>query len=131
MVRTTQGHSIGRSGSGMTSRVDVRRASRHFRRAVYMDAGFTANLHLQSPLCSLLIVVVLFNMGNEVSRARMLTVSSFLVNFGVQTYGMIATPNMKDIAEAVRHEHGETYTSGRSRLCTYRTTSRFRPTRGL
>ncbi|RPD64583.1 hypothetical protein L226DRAFT_451644 [Lentinus tigrinus ALCF2SS1-7] len=39
-------------------------------------------------------------MGNEVSRARVLTVSSFLVNFGVQTYGMIATPNMKDIAEA-------------------------------
>ncbi|RDX46733.1 hypothetical protein OH76DRAFT_1355370 [Lentinus brumalis] len=39
-------------------------------------------------------------MGNEVSRARMLTVSSFLVNFGVQTYGMITTPNMKDIAEA-------------------------------
>ncbi|TFK86326.1 hypothetical protein K466DRAFT_493007 [Polyporus arcularius HHB13444] len=39
-------------------------------------------------------------MGNEVSRARMLTMSSLLVNFGVQTYGMITTPNMKDIAEA-------------------------------
>ncbi|KAI0706267.1 hypothetical protein C8T65DRAFT_577336 [Cerioporus squamosus] len=39
-------------------------------------------------------------MGNEVSRARMLTVGSFLVNFGVQTYGMITTPNMKDVAEA-------------------------------
>ncbi|KAI0778913.1 hypothetical protein BD413DRAFT_466092 [Trametes elegans] len=39
-------------------------------------------------------------MGNEVSRARALTVSSFLANFAVQTYGMITTPNMKDIAEA-------------------------------
>ncbi|KAI8980582.1 hypothetical protein BD414DRAFT_420732 [Trametes punicea] len=39
-------------------------------------------------------------MGNEVSRARALTVSSFLVNFAVQTYGMVTTPNMKDIAEA-------------------------------
>ncbi|KAI0352267.1 hypothetical protein OH77DRAFT_1486044 [Trametes cingulata] len=39
-------------------------------------------------------------MGNEVSRARALTVSSFLTNFAVQTYGMITTPNMKDVAEA-------------------------------
>ncbi|KAH9885378.1 hypothetical protein C8Q73DRAFT_740835 [Cubamyces lactineus] len=39
-------------------------------------------------------------MGNEVSRARVLTVSSFLTNFAVQTYGMVTTPNMKDIAEA-------------------------------
>ncbi|KAI0652724.1 hypothetical protein C8Q79DRAFT_1061887 [Trametes meyenii] len=39
-------------------------------------------------------------MGNEVSRARALTVSSFLVNFAVQTYGMVTTPNMKDIADA-------------------------------
>ena len=40
-------------------------------------------------------------MGNEVSRARVLAVSSFLTNFAVQTYGMVTTPNMKDIAEAV------------------------------
>ncbi|KAI0658316.1 hypothetical protein C8Q70DRAFT_917696 [Cubamyces menziesii] len=39
-------------------------------------------------------------MGNEVSRARVLAVSSFLTNFAVQTYGMVTTPNMKDIAEA-------------------------------
>ncbi|CDO77275.1 hypothetical protein BN946_scf184753.g25 [Trametes cinnabarina] len=39
-------------------------------------------------------------MGNEVSRARGLTVASFLTNFAVQTYGMISTPNMKDVAEA-------------------------------
>ncbi|KAI9067196.1 Dor1-domain-containing protein [Trametes sanguinea] len=40
------------------------------------------------------------DMGNEVSRARGLTVASFLTNFAVQTYGMITTPNMKDVAEA-------------------------------
>ncbi|TBU41747.1 hypothetical protein BD309DRAFT_867707 [Dichomitus squalens] len=39
-------------------------------------------------------------MGNDVSRARVLTVSSFLTNFAVQTYGMITTPNMKDVADA-------------------------------
>ncbi|KAI0756116.1 hypothetical protein C8Q80DRAFT_1092197 [Daedaleopsis nitida] len=39
-------------------------------------------------------------MGNEVSSARVLTVSSFLVNFGVQVYGMVSTPNMKDVADA-------------------------------
>lgn len=39
-------------------------------------------------------------MGNEVSHARSLTVGSFLVNFGVQVYGMVTTPNMKDVAEA-------------------------------
>ncbi|OSD01174.1 hypothetical protein PYCCODRAFT_1445880 [Trametes coccinea BRFM310] len=39
-------------------------------------------------------------MGNEVSRARGLTVASFLTNFAVQSYGMITTPNMKDVAEA-------------------------------
>lgn len=40
-------------------------------------------------------------MGNEVSHARSLTVGSFLVNFRVQVYGMVTTPNMKDVAEAV------------------------------
>jgi len=39
-------------------------------------------------------------MGNQVSRARYLTVGSFLVNFGVQNYGMLTSPNMKDIADA-------------------------------
>ncbi|KAM5541776.1 hypothetical protein V8D89_004505 [Ganoderma adspersum] len=38
-------------------------------------------------------------MGNDLSRARVLTVTSFLVNFGAQIYGMITTPNMKDVAE--------------------------------
>lgn len=40
-------------------------------------------------------------MGNEVSRARYLTLGSFLINFGVQSYGMLTSPNMKDVAEAV------------------------------
>ena len=41
-------------------------------------------------------------MGNDLSRARVLTVASFLVNFGAQIYGMITTPNMKDVADKVR-----------------------------
>ena len=41
-------------------------------------------------------------MGNDLSRARVLTVTSFLVNFGAQIYGMITTPNMKDVADMVR-----------------------------
>lgn len=40
-------------------------------------------------------------MGNEVSRARVLAVSSVLTNFAVQTYCMVTIPNVKDIAEAV------------------------------
>ncbi len=61
------------------------------------EASFLLSL---SPAVQLLFYII-SSMGNEVSRARMLTVSSLLVNFGVQTYGMITTPNMKDIAEAV------------------------------
>ncbi|KAI1789425.1 hypothetical protein LXA43DRAFT_974267 [Ganoderma leucocontextum] len=38
-------------------------------------------------------------MASDVSRARVLTVSSFLVNFAAQTFGMITTPNMKDVAD--------------------------------
>lgn len=48
-------------------------------------------------------------MGNELSRARVLTVSSFLVNFVVQIGGMVSTPNMKDVADAVRNR---AYTQG-------------------
>lgn len=65
-----------------------------------MDDVPSFSLSLSSALQPL--VFIASNMGNEVSRARMLTVGSFLVNFGVQTYGMISTPNMKDVAEAVR-----------------------------
>ncbi|KZT22644.1 hypothetical protein NEOLEDRAFT_1071098 [Neolentinus lepideus HHB14362 ss-1] len=36
----------------------------------------------------------------EVKRARVLTVGSWIVNFGAQLYGMLAEPNMKDIADA-------------------------------
>jgi len=39
-------------------------------------------------------------MGNQVSRAQYLTLSSFLVNFGVQVYGMVSSPNMKQVADA-------------------------------
>ncbi|PCH34173.1 hypothetical protein WOLCODRAFT_94949 [Wolfiporia cocos MD-104 SS10] len=39
-------------------------------------------------------------MGNSLSNTRYMTLGSFLVNFGVQTYGMLASPNMKDVAEA-------------------------------
>ncbi|KAH9923143.1 uncharacterized protein BXZ73DRAFT_51034 [Epithele typhae] len=39
-------------------------------------------------------------MGNDISRARVLTSTSFLVNFAVQLYGMAATPNMKEVADA-------------------------------
>ncbi|KZT02241.1 uncharacterized protein LAESUDRAFT_662326 [Laetiporus sulphureus 93-53] len=39
-------------------------------------------------------------MGNDMSRARYLTLSSFLINFGVQSYGMLTSPNMKDVADA-------------------------------
>ena len=41
-------------------------------------------------------------MGNQVSSAQYLALGSFLVNVGTQTYGMLTSPNMKDIADAVR-----------------------------
>jgi len=37
-------------------------------------------------------------MGNQVSRAQYLTIGSFLVNFSTQLYGMLTSPNMKDVA---------------------------------
>ena len=40
-------------------------------------------------------------MGNEISRAQYLTLGAFLINVGTQTYGMLTTPNMKDVADAV------------------------------
>ncbi|KAL6307783.1 hypothetical protein BKA93DRAFT_726829 [Sparassis latifolia] len=39
-------------------------------------------------------------MGNQISRAQFLAVSSFLVNFSVQTYGMLSSPNTKQVADA-------------------------------
>ncbi|GJF00202.1 hypothetical protein PsYK624_164820 [Phanerochaete sordida] len=39
-------------------------------------------------------------MGNEVSRARYMALGSFAINFSTQTYGMLTSPNMKDIADA-------------------------------
>lgn len=39
-------------------------------------------------------------MGNEVSRARSLAVGSFAINFATQTYGMLTSPNMKEVADA-------------------------------
>ena len=42
-------------------------------------------------------------MGNDISRARYLTLGSFIVNFATQNYGMFIKPNMKDIADAVRY----------------------------
>lgn len=40
-------------------------------------------------------------MGNGLSNARYMALGSFIVNFGTQVYGMITTPNMKDVANAV------------------------------
>ncbi|KIP03630.1 hypothetical protein PHLGIDRAFT_94545 [Phlebiopsis gigantea 11061_1 CR5-6] len=39
-------------------------------------------------------------MGNQLSSAHHLAVGSFAVNFGTQIYGMVTSPNMKDIADA-------------------------------
>ncbi|CAL1693948.1 unnamed protein product [Somion occarium] len=39
-------------------------------------------------------------MGNDISKARSLALSSFLVNFATQTYGMLTSPNMKEVADA-------------------------------
>ncbi|KAF9819998.1 hypothetical protein IEO21_01660 [Rhodonia placenta] len=39
-------------------------------------------------------------MGNQASHARYLALGSFVVNFGVQSYGMLTSPNMKDVADA-------------------------------
>jgi hypothetical protein len=41
-------------------------------------------------------------MGNGISSARYLAVGSFVVNFGTQVYGMLTSPTMKDVADAVR-----------------------------
>ncbi|KAH9837225.1 uncharacterized protein C8Q71DRAFT_706782 [Rhodofomes roseus] len=38
-------------------------------------------------------------MGNHVSRAQYLTLGSFVVNFGTQLYGMLTSPNMKEVAD--------------------------------
>lgn len=40
-------------------------------------------------------------MGNKISRAKYLTLGSFIINFATQNYGMFIKPNMKDIADAV------------------------------
>ena len=44
-------------------------------------------------------------MGNALSRARYMTTGSFIIKFGTQLYGMLTSPNMKDIADAVRPTH--------------------------
>ncbi|KZT72852.1 hypothetical protein DAEQUDRAFT_663287 [Daedalea quercina L-15889] len=38
-------------------------------------------------------------MGNHVSRAQYLTLGSFAVNFSTQLYGMLTSPNMKEVAD--------------------------------
>ena len=40
-------------------------------------------------------------MGNQVSSARTFAVGAFLANFGTQIYGMVTSPNMKEVADAV------------------------------
>ena len=40
-------------------------------------------------------------MGNDVSTARYAALGSFVVNFGTQIYGMVTSPNMKEVADAV------------------------------
>ncbi|KAI0070329.1 hypothetical protein K474DRAFT_1693846 [Panus rudis PR-1116 ss-1] len=39
-------------------------------------------------------------MGNEVSRAGYMALGSFAINFATQTYGMVSSPNMKEVANA-------------------------------
>ncbi len=41
-------------------------------------------------------------MGNQVSSAQYMALGAFLVNVGTQTYGMVTSPTMKDVADAVR-----------------------------
>ncbi|KAI0734425.1 hypothetical protein C8Q72DRAFT_391532 [Fomitopsis betulina] len=38
-------------------------------------------------------------MGNDISRAQILTIGSFAVNFSTQLYGMLTSPNMKEVAD--------------------------------
>lgn len=40
-------------------------------------------------------------MGNDISRAQILTIGSFAVNFSTQLYGMLTSPNMKEVADRV------------------------------
>lgn len=40
-------------------------------------------------------------MGNGVSAARYITLGSYVVNFSTQIYGMVASPNMKEVANGV------------------------------
>lgn len=41
-------------------------------------------------------------MGVQLSTARIIAPSAFLVNFGAQLYGMLSTPSMKEVADKVR-----------------------------
>ncbi|KAH8119760.1 hypothetical protein DFH11DRAFT_5998 [Phellopilus nigrolimitatus] len=38
-------------------------------------------------------------MGNDLSTARMIAPGAFAINFGAQLYGMLSTPNMKQVAD--------------------------------
>lgn len=53
-----------------------------------------------SPLSLLRTTTI--TMGVQLSTARIIAPSAFLVNFGAQLYGMFSSPNMKEIADKVK-----------------------------
>lgn len=40
-------------------------------------------------------------MGNDLSTARIAAPAAFVINFAAQIYGLVADPNMKQIADKV------------------------------
>ena len=45
-------------------------------------------------------------MSVSVSTARILAPTAFAVNFAAQIYGMLSSPNMKEVADKVSNHHG-------------------------